>query len=162
MNPMKKLTLGGLLLSALCFGWHPTALAGLDDPPPDGLKVLYMFTGVRSVLGDAGSAATSIHCTSFAAGQTQLRVNWFNTNGVLQADHVLFVSSGDTVTFSTRATEFYADNAGAHLSLLSGSARILTNGSTNVVCTGQVLDPIGDPPSYIVALPGFSKNGKIR
>jgi len=159
---MKRLTLGGLLLStALCFGAPRTAVAGLDEPPPAGSKVLYMFTGARSILGASGTAATSIHCSSFATVATTVHVQWFSGGGALQASLQTILNFGESKTFSTRDTEFYAEISSS-LNLTNGSARVLAEGSANVICTAQVLDPIGDPPSYIVALPGFGKNGKLR
>ncbi len=138
------------------------AFSGVEDSVPNGFKVLYLFTGVRSVLGSDGSAATSIHCTNGADEPTFVRVQWFDGGASLLTDHQLQIGAGASATFSSRATEFYADNAGANLNILMGSARILSDGSTKIICTGQVLDPVGDPPSYIVPLPGFSKTGAIR
>ncbi len=138
------------------------AFGGVEDSAPNGFKVLYLFTGVRSVLGNDGSAATSIHCTSIADEPTMVRVQWFDGGASVLTDNQLLIGAGASVTFSSRATEFYADNAAAGLTILMGSARVLSDGSTKIMCTGQVLDPIGDPPSYIVPLPGFSKAGAIR
>jgi len=138
------------------------AFGGVEDPAPNGFKVLYLFTGVRSVLGNDGSAATSIHCTSAADEPTMVRIQWFDGGGSALTEHQLQISAGQSATFSSRATEFYADNVGASLNIVMGSARILSDGSTKIICTGQVLDPIGDPPSYIAPLPGFSKTGAIR
>lgn len=155
--------LRGLLVStALCTSFSSAALGGVEDPAPDGFKVVYVFTGARSVLGDDGSAATSIHCTNTSGNTTTIRTEFYNEVGTLLTALQLPTGAGRTVTFSSRATEFYSDNAGASLNMLMGSVRVLSDGSPRIVCTGQVLDPIGDPPSYIVALPGFSRKGTIK
>ena len=133
---------------------------GVSDPPPPGYFVRYMFTGARDNLGT--SAATSVHCTNFGSSSVtvMVEISDFDNNPTVSGS--ISISPSFTRTFSTANTAVYAEdvtltNPGTD-EIDQGSGRIMVNDSTaKIICTAQVLDPVNNPPEFIVNLDLFRR-----
>ena len=108
---------------------------GLADPPPAGLSILYMFTGVANhPISTTRQIATSVHCTNFGSAP---------------------INSNRTWTFSTQNTAIYREDTILSPGILEqGSGRGLADKS-QLICTAQVLDPFTNPLAYISELEMF-------
>ena len=74
------------------------------------------------------------------------------------------IPSGGTRTFSSQNTALYSEDFTMTTTdnINQGVGRILANStSSRVICTAQVLDPVGNPPSYVVKLTLFDSPGEI-
>jgi hypothetical protein len=133
---------------------------GLSDPPPAGFTVLYMFTGAKDTqsLG-ANTAATSIHCTNYGSISTTVRVEISDKDNAPTASASLTLNTSQTGTFSSQNTAIYFEDAppmNFSDDVNQGSGRILINNSTaKIICTAQVLDPVNNPPEYLINLDLF-------
>ena len=132
---------------------------GLSDPPPPGFTVLYMFTGARDTqAGGTNSAATSVHCTNAGAANVQVRVEISDFDNAPTISGTLTIPPNGTRTYSSQATNLYAEDFTMSTTdnIDQGSGRILANSSSaRIICTAQVLDPVGNPPAYVVNLDLF-------
>ena len=132
---------------------------GIADPPPAGFTVLYNFTGARDTQNAAtNSAATSIHCSNAGQSSTQVIVELtdFDANPTISA--TVTIASNKTATVSSQATVLYSEDAilTSPDDLNQGSGRVLVSaGADGIICTAQVLDPVGNPPNYIINLDLF-------
>jgi hypothetical protein len=132
---------------------------GLADPPPSGLSVLYMFTGVANHNTPATrQIATSIHCTNFGSTAVQTELQLFAVGGSAFTTSVT-INSNRTWTFSTQSTAIYREDSFLNTGTVEqGSGRVLAD-KAQLICTAQVLDPIGNPPTFMAKLPIFDSSG---
>lgn len=147
-----------LALAALSLVLPAATFAGIDQPPPQGFKTVYIFTGVKDNTIDT---ATVVHCTSFDDEASTIQVEFFDFTSVLRGSFEHTLAPGETVTVGSRNTVFYSEfSAGVVDNLGQGSARVVSTGPTNIICTAQMVDSDSNPPSFIVPLPGFDKDGR--
>ena len=113
---------------------------GLADPPPSGLGVLYMFTGVANDSTGDNQSATTVHCTNFGSDTAQVEFQFFDFDATNAYTITRSIALNQTVTISTQNTHYREDgtlNTGA---IQQGSGRVLADQST-LICTAQVLTP---------------------
>jgi hypothetical protein len=141
----------------------------------DEFTVLYTFSGARDTqYYDAdttpiNSAATVVHCTNAGSDLVQLRVEIYDFNDRYTLSVTEAIDSNYTLTFSTQDTWLYYDDAiitrtqtVSTSNIDQGSGRIMVdNPSAKIVCTAQVLDPLGNPPSYVVKLTLYDAYGNF-
>lgn len=130
---------------------------GIDTPPPPGQVVLYMFTGAAD---NQNSIATSIHCTNYnSAAAAALTVEIIDKDLVPVFSDSATISPGHTATFSTRDTQVFNEAAAPWGNIIpgdgtpidQGSGRVMAaaSGSTQVICTAQLVDPTSSPPAFM-------------
>jgi len=138
---------------------------GLADPPPDGFTVLYTFTGARDTqAGGTNSGATAVHCTNAGAANVQVRVEISDFDNTPTISGTLTIPPSGTRTYSSQATNFYVEDFTMSTTdnIDQGSGRVMANSSSaKIICTAQVLDPVGNPPSYAVKLTLYDSSGSI-
>ncbi len=158
---MRALSLRTLLASAaLSLALSAATFAGIDQPPPQGFKTVYIFTGAKDNTIDT---ATVVHCTNFDDKATTIQVEFFDFTSVLRGSFEHTLAPGETATVGSRNTLFYSEfSAGVVDNLGQGSAWVVGTRPTNIICTAQMVDSDSDPPSFIVPLPGFDRGGRIR
>jgi hypothetical protein len=146
--------------AVLCrFAVPGPAGASFADPPEAG-KVIWMFTGAKSVgQGPVGTVSTSVHCSSFDPRNTaELSVEFFNEVGVMIAQGILRLLPGTQGIVSTRGT-FYAEAVTGGPDF-QGSVRVVAVGSSaKTICSAYVMST-ADPPTFAFELPRFNKAGK--
>ena len=162
MKSQKGLVRTSIVLVAI-LALSAAASAGGDrvrdsEPPgptnPEGvLDLLYRATGVTNI----STVATSVHCTNIGTsnGWITLRVlNWNGDSACSILNHQ--IAPDDTETLSTQNTSIYVEDAtcdGAptvNQGMLSVWAE--PTGSTDIICTAQVLDPGADTPAFATTL----------
>ena len=100
----------------------------------------------------------TIHCTNAGAAPVQVRVEISDFDNAPTISGTLTIPSSGTRTYSSQATNFYAEDFTMSTTdnIDQGSGRIMTNsGPAKVICTAQVLDPVGNPPEYVINLDLF-------
>src|SRR5262249_42975693 len=132
-----EMKVGNWIVAAALFGFALPTNAATTDP----LMVLYAWAGAvdSGAAGTNTGVASSVHCTSFSNVNETVRVLVKDQNSINLGDQSLTLSTGKTITFSTRSTAAFGEtllNAGP---LLQGSLAVLAT-STNIFCTAQVLD----------------------
>ena len=126
------------------------------------LLVRYRFSGVTDD-GEQGSAnrkeATSIHCTNTGSTNNAVEVIVYQWNGTDIFTGTVNMPPMRTFTFSTQNTTIYFDDV-----LLGGSpgtdaifqgSGVILSEHPSVVCTVEVLDPLGYPPVFVSAVELF-------
>ncbi|MCB9079513.1 MAG: hypothetical protein H6631_18070 [Anaerolineaceae bacterium] len=133
---------------------------GLADPPSAGLTVQYMFTGVANhPTAATRQIATSVHCTNFGSGAVQAEIQFFSVGAVIPSSQAATIASNQTWTFSTQNTAVFREDSILNTGILEqGSGRILAD-DPQLICTAQILDPIGNPPAFMARLPLFDRYG---
>ena len=155
-----------LLVNAQSIGHRQTpepvtaAIKSIADPPPAGFTVLYIFTGARDTQNaGTNSAATSIHCSNAGESTTEVIVELTDYDASpTTISSTVSIQPNRTATFSSQATALYSeDDILTSLDDLNqGSGRVLVSaGADSIICTAQVLDPVGNPPSYVINLDLF-------
>jgi hypothetical protein len=138
---------------------------GLADPPPEGFTVLYTFTGARDTqAGGTNSGATAVHCTNAGAANVQVRVEISDFDNTPTISGTLTIPPSATRTYSSQATNLYAEDFTMSTTdnIDQGSGRVMANSSSaKIICTAQVLDPVGNPPTYAVKLTLYDSSGII-
>ena len=135
---------------------------GLNAPPPSGLEVRYMFSGVKNK-PNVGRMATSVHCSNYDSGLSNVNVvvEFFNNDGTTTYSATNTIAPDKSWTFSTQATQMYGSNesvAGTGSAEIDqGSGRVLAD-SAEIACTSQVLDP-SSSVQFITALTLFDGAG---
>lgn len=135
---------------------------GLNDPPPAGFSVLYMFTGVVNDTASPSREGTAVHCTNFSASSVDVRVEVWEMNPTTTYSGTLTLSAGRTRTFATRHITSFPEDlilSPTLPSIFQGSGRVLTKQHSDVICTAQVLDPTNDPPVFVAKLALFDSSG---
>ena len=133
---------------------------GLNDPPPVGYSVLYMFTGV--INDTSAREATVVHCTNFGANTVDVGVQAWDRSPTTTYSGTLTLNAGQTGTFATQnIVGFPQDEILGPLppGIYMGSGRVLTQRHAHVICTAQVMDPTNDPPGFVVKLALFDSDG---
>ncbi|MFN8456278.1 MAG: hypothetical protein U0401_16685 [Anaerolineae bacterium] len=133
---------------------------GLADPPPAGMSVVYMFTGVANHSNPVTrTIATSVHCSNFASTDIQVQLQLFGLNGAT-ADTVAFtIPSNRTRTTSTQDTKIFREDFILNNAIIEqGSGRVLAD-KDQLICTAQLLDPVNNPPKFMNKLPLFDPFG---
>ncbi len=129
------------------------------------ITVLYMFTGAKdSQAGGTNSAATAIHCTNAGAASVKVWVQISDFDNTPTISGTLTIPPSGTRTYSSQATNFYAEDFTMSTTdnIDQGSGRVMAEGSSsNIICTAQVLDPVGNPPNYAVKLTLYDSLGNI-
>ncbi|NTU64258.1 MAG: hypothetical protein HGB05_12875 [Chloroflexi bacterium] len=141
---------------------------GLADPPPEGFTVLYTFTGARDTQGNVpNSGATAVLCTNAGAANVQVRVEISDWDNAPTISGTLSIPPSGTRTYTSQNTNLYDEDFTMIYptptdNINQGSGRVLANSSSaNVICTAQVLDPVGNPPTYAVKLTLYDGSGNI-
>ena len=135
--------------------------AGLADPPPSGMSVLYTFTGARY---KAGVAATSVHCTNYGTESATVRVEIYDWDNDPYATFSgqYSIPRNRTATFSTGDTALYSEDVVMSQTtseeINQGSGRVMSNKRT-LICTAQVLDPAHAQPWFAVKLALYYPDG---
>jgi hypothetical protein len=136
------------------------------EAPAAGLALRYTFSGVTDD-GEKGSSArkeaTSILCTNLAASATTIEVHVYNWNGSEVGMGSVTAQANSSYTFSTQNTTIYFDDVilgdgGGTPAIFQGSGQVWTD-QANVVCTVEVLDPLGYPPVFMEKLTMFTGAG---
>jgi hypothetical protein len=134
----------------------------LEETVDADLPLLYTFAGVTDD-GEQGSAdrkeATSIHCTNLDTENAQVEVQVYQWNGTDVFTGTVNMPPNRSFTFSTQNTAIYFDDvllggSPGTPAIFQGSGRVLS-ASPRVICTAQVLDPLGYPPMFVSALELF-------
>jgi len=136
----------GALLGPIALAAIPAApaLAGVNDP----LQVLYIFPGARDDGGsDGAGVATLIHCFNFIATRETVQFTARNFDGSLKANLSFQVDFLGTRTAATHDTNLYAEDLFLHTGVLDQGAIGVAGTSTNIVCTGQVVDAAATVPN---------------
>lgn len=128
----------------------------------------YFFTGARNFLTTdvPNLAATAVTCTNFGPSIQTLYVAIVDYDQTYVISNTLPINPGDTRTFGSQNTAIYGEDA-----LLTGHMPLddinqgygyvdVSDGAhaQEIRCTAQVLDPLGNPPAYIVQLPMYNAN----
>jgi hypothetical protein len=132
----------------------------------DALVVRFQVSGITDDgAKGAGTAkeATSITCTNTGSTTTGLQVKLYQYNGTLLHTTTINAVAQNTYTISTQQTALYFDDVYLDSDgIYQGSARILSD-SPAIICTAQVLDPLGskfmdkltyDGHGYLVKISG--------
>ena len=129
---------------------------GLADPPSAGLSVQYIFTGVANhPTAATRQIATSVHCTNFGSTAIQAEIQLFSVGAASAYGDTVTIVANRTWTFSTQNTAIYREDSILNTGILEqGSGRILAD-KAELICTAQLLDPIGNPPDFIAELEMF-------
>ena len=132
---------------------------GLADPPPPGFSVLYTFSGAADTKNTTNTAATSVHCTNAGTASVQVMVQISDFDNTPTIAGTFTIASNRSATFSSHPTIFYLDDVTLSATgddIDQGSGRVLINpSSAKVICTAQVLDPVNNPPEYVINLDLF-------
>jgi hypothetical protein len=126
------------------------------------LPVRYTFSGVTDDGAQGASdrkEATSIHCTNLSRAANQVEVQIFQWSGALVYTSTVGIASYGSMTFSTQNTTIYFDDVVLNTdAIFQGSGRILSS-SPRIICTVQVLDPLGYPPVFMDKLALYTGDG---
>jgi len=158
---LPALAAGLLLLRAV-----QPAQSAEPQAPSGSLAVLYTFTGVTDDGAQSAAGrkeATSILCTNLAASNTTVEVHVFNWDGSEVGTGTATVAPNNSYTFSTQNTTIYFEDVilgsgGGTPAIFQGFGEVWTD-QTNVICTAEILDPLGYPPVYMDKLPLFTADG---
>jgi hypothetical protein len=133
--------------------------AGLDDAPPPGYSVLYMFTGVANNTTVGLRIGTTVMCTNYGTASVDVRVEMFSFSGnTMWFDEATF-DPGNSYTFSSQSTNiFFDDEVLTTGTINQGSGRVLATEHT-VICTALLVDPDSDQPSFMDKLALYDGNG---
>ncbi|MCB0166507.1 MAG: hypothetical protein KDI79_19925 [Anaerolineae bacterium] len=133
---------------------------GLADPPSAGLTVQYMFTGAANhPTAATRQIATTVHCTNFGSTDIQAEIQFFSVGAVVPYTQTATIVTNRTWTFSTQNTAVFREDTIMNTGILEqGSGRILAD-DPQLICTAQLLDPIGNPPAFMARLPLFDRYG---
>jgi hypothetical protein len=105
-----------------------------------------------------------VHCTNIGTTNVQVQVQIADFDNSPTIEGTLTIPPGGTRTFSSQLTNLYVEDSTMTTTdnIDQGSGRILASTtSSRVICTAQVLDPVGNPPSYVVKLTLFDSSGEI-
>jgi hypothetical protein len=129
------------------------------------LPLLYQFSGARDdgAKSVSGKAATTLNCSN--AGTTSVAASYYvyNFSGTVYYYVDFTIPAKYTYTISTQYTVMYSEDVVLHAAGTSdsgtgaidqGLGQVFSN-SRNVICTAQVLDPIGFPPVFVTELELF-------
>jgi len=138
--------------------------AGQMGEAPATMSLLYVFSGVTDdgLQSAAGrKEATSILCTNLAASNTTIEVHVFNWDGSEVGTGNVTAAPNNSYTFSTQNTTIYFEDVilgsgGGTPAIFQGFGQVWTD-QTNVICTAEVLDPLGYPPVFVSALELFRR-----
>lgn len=132
---------------------------GLADPPPAGYSVLYMFTGAANDNDGTDRIATVVHCTNFGSSSVEVEVQMFSWSAYFVYTRTQTIGPNETYTYASQRTNIYYEDVDLHAGYIKqGSGRVVATGS-DVICTGQVVDPDSDQPSFMAKLPLFDSSG---
>lgn len=128
----------------------------------DDLLVRYRFSGVTDD-GEQGSAsrreATSILCTNTGSEDNRVYVEVYQWNGTDVFTGTVNFPPLRSFTFSTQNTTIYFDDV-----ILGGTPGtdaifqgygVVLSEKPSIVCTAEVLDPLGYPPVFLSAVELF-------
>jgi hypothetical protein len=132
-----------------------TRAAGAGGETPLANVAIYRVTGVRESAG----AATVFHCTNLGAANASITINIRDFDGVqLCSMSFAGLPTNQTATFATsNTTLFEEDRICSNLPAVDGYAVLLADnvGSTRLICTAQVLDPVAATPVFATTLDLF-------
>ena len=138
--------------------------AGLVGESPATTSLMFVFSGVTDdgLQGGAGrKEATSILCSNLAASNNTIEVRLFNWDGSQVGTGSVTAAPNASYTFSTQNTTIYFDDVilgagGGTVAIFQGFGEVWAD-QTNVICTAEVLDPLGYPPVFVTALELFRR-----
>ena len=132
---------------------------GLADPPPPGFSVLYTFSGAADTQNSTNTSATSVHCTNAGTANVQVIVEISDFDNSPTISGTLTLVPNRTATFGSHGTALYIEDVTLTATadnIDQGSGRVSINpSSAKVICTGQVLDPLNNPPEFVINLDLF-------
>ena len=138
---------------------------GLNDPPPDGMSILYGFTGARHDTAAGHEVATVVHCTNYGTEDAQTTVEIYNYNDAdaRTLSGTYLIKPNYTRTFATHDTQLYLEDrimthGGVAGPIDQGSGRVMSDRRT-LICTAQVLDYNHALPWFAVKLPLYYPDG---
>jgi hypothetical protein len=149
-----------LLCQTPTVGWA----SPLTDPPAAG-KILYYFPGA----GTSAQVSTVVHCANLDKKDVDALISftYFDFNSVQVGSSTSTVPAGRTVTIAAGTTAggntaVYSEDSSLTLSsdLNQGTVRVSSEGTTKIICTAQVIERVGNPPTFAVDLPQFRTSGK--
>ncbi|MCB8992025.1 MAG: hypothetical protein H6665_15495 [Ardenticatenaceae bacterium] len=140
----------------------PNGDAWMQLAPSADMTEVFRFSGVSDD-GEQGSSnrkkATSIHCTNLSATDNQVEVRVIQWNGTGVFTGTLTMPPNVSSTFSTQNTQIYYDDVfigGSTPAIFQGSGVVLAE-SPQIICSAQVLDPLGYPPVFAVSLEMYKR-----
>jgi hypothetical protein len=155
---------------ALTYFWfvetHQTVEA--NAAAPSATSVILQFSGVTDDGQKSSSArkeATSILCTNTGNNNASIEVQLFQWSGSMVYTATVSAPPKASYTFSTQNTTIYFDDVifgtgGGTDAIFQGYGRVLSNRSS-VICTAQVLDPLGYPPVFMDKLTMYHGDGTL-
>lgn len=131
----------------------------LAPEAPTAMSVVLEFSGVTDDGKKSASdrkEATSILCTNSGTANATIEVQLFQWSGAMVYTGTVTAVPKASYTFSTQNTTIYFDDiifgsGGGTDSIFQGYGRVLSTRPT-VICTAEVLDPLGYPPVYMSGL----------
>jgi len=125
------------IIAAAALAFVQPAQAGINDPE----VIIYRISGVA----DSGGApqtglATAFHCTNFSGVLENTRVVVRNAAGALLANTPLAVAHLHTVTWTTRDTALFSEDAVMVATPIQQGTAAIAATSVNVLCTAMLLD----------------------
>jgi hypothetical protein len=148
---------------------RPSAEAGQSSAYAGPL--LYQFTGARDdgAKSVSGKAATTLNCSNTGTTLAAASYYVFNFTGSIYYYVDFTIPAKYTYTISTQYTAMYSEDvvlraAGTADSgtgvIDQGLGQVYSN-SRNVICTAQVLDPTGYPPTFVTRLTMHDANCRV-
>ena len=158
-----------VLIAALALAASTQAQAGSPPAAPEAVTARLLVSGVTDD-GEKGSPlgkeATAITCTNLGAADAIIEIRVYQWTGALLYTSIIASGPMKTVTFSTQPTSLYFDdviiNAGAGgTAVIEQGAAVIFSDSPAIICTAQMLDPVGYPPAYMDKLAMYYAGGTI-
>jgi len=126
-------------------GANETCVSG--RPP-----VLYEFAGALNSTS-APEKATVIQCTNSGDAVVEIEVELWNYNAATSYCSGISVDPLKTATFESSQVPFYLADVFMNAGSVEQGLGQIRAGSTDVLCTVQVVDPSNDPPTWSFDLP---------
>ena len=162
---------GLLLFPLLLWGWVSAFQDAARIVEPDigaavDMQLLYRFSGVSDDGLQGASTrkeATSVHCTNVAGTNTLVEVQLYQWNGTDVFTGTVNMPPNRSFTFSTQNTTIYFDDvllggSPGTAAIFQGSGQVWAS-QRDVICTAQVLDPLGYPPIFATELTLYTGDG---
>lgn len=152
--------------SIKCTSLSCLALLTAPLPAHAAFHAIYDVLGVRDNGSGANSGiATAIHCSNVGDGDVRVRVHVFGSTGANAGALTRNVPPGGSITFSTHATELFADeNILAAAGGVQGRARIFAEVPAAIVCAADLLEGTFPPtfvaPRRMIRLPRDASGGE--
>ena len=137
------------------------------DPPPEGFKTVYLFTGARNAgFTSPANRATAVTCTNIDKSKTAtVRVEFFGywDHGPLQGATEKVLGPGEAEVFTTRSVIPFWSEQSAQMEDIgfgNGTGRVLTDSTIKLACMAQSFQDTLHSP-YTLQLPMYTPNGRM-